>query len=309
MTVRTSLKDHSLLASSSQRAGLHANEAKSYFSQGILYDNAGDIPSALSAYGAYLSACHRAGDVLGEALAYNHMGVDYQLLPGEENLVRALHCHAKHAAVADEAGQFIAHHNMGLCYGKLGQDDAALPHFEAALSLAVALKDPAGEAMAAGQLGVTLGNLSNPGEGIPFIQRKIALAEALGDLGERAAGYAQLGDLAAAAGDVVSASEFYATAGELLAQQSGDPSAGAKALADLGQYVNDHGDYERAKEVYSKALDLAVAAGDEKLVQRARVGVGIAVGNAAMAAHLGGIREIMVETTPILKVQSSSSSM
>ncbi|KNC54347.1 uncharacterized protein AMSG_10340 [Thecamonas trahens ATCC 50062] len=300
ITVRTSLKDHAVLADSSLRAGLSGNEAKSYFSQGILYDNEAQYEKALECYRKYLAACHRAGDVLGEALAYNHMGVDYQVLGGE-NYKLALLCHAKHAEIADEAGQFIAQHNMGLCYTALGQDDLAIQHYERALELATSLRDPSGEAMAAGQLGAALGRLSSPEEGVRFIQRRVELADALGDVHEKATAYSQLGDLFAAISDVESAIRYYAGAADLLADA--DRQAAAKTYADLGQYVNDQGMYDEAQHYYETAMQLAIRVDDPELVARARCGVGIALGNAVLGDHLEQVKRVIVDTTPLLHIQ------
>ncbi len=58
----------------------------------------------------------------GTALAYNCIGVDYQKL-GETNpeyLEEALVYHNKHRDIADIAGKFLAHINIGLIYDKMG---------------------------------------------------------------------------------------------------------------------------------------------------------------------------------------------
>lgn len=44
---------------------------------GVLYDNIGKIKEAISYYKKFLEICKNIGDIHGEALAYNCIGVDY----------------------------------------------------------------------------------------------------------------------------------------------------------------------------------------------------------------------------------------
>jgi hypothetical protein len=56
--------------------------------------------------------------VHGEALAYNCIGVDYMKM-GEldsKNYAEAIEYHTKHKEVADVAGKFLAHINLGIIY-------------------------------------------------------------------------------------------------------------------------------------------------------------------------------------------------
>ena len=58
----------------------------------------------------------------GEALAYNCIGVDYMKL-GEmdpNNYNDAIQYHMKHKEIADVAGKFLAHINLGIIYNTIG---------------------------------------------------------------------------------------------------------------------------------------------------------------------------------------------
>ena len=66
--------------------------------------------------------CKAIGDVHGEALAYNCVGVDYMKM-GESDASYykdAIEFHTKHKEVADVAGKFLAHINLGIIYNAQG---------------------------------------------------------------------------------------------------------------------------------------------------------------------------------------------
>jgi tetratricopeptide (TPR) repeat protein len=69
-----------MLAFACKRAGKTRDEGRAYYSMGVLYDNIGKYEKAIEFYGQFLNVCKSIGDVHGEALAYNCIGVDYQLL-------------------------------------------------------------------------------------------------------------------------------------------------------------------------------------------------------------------------------------
>lgn len=67
--------------------------------------------------------CRAIGDVHGEALAYNCIGVDFMKL-GEldpNHYGEAINYHMKHKEIADVAGKFLAHINLGIIYNSVGE--------------------------------------------------------------------------------------------------------------------------------------------------------------------------------------------
>jgi hypothetical protein len=65
--------------------------------------------------------------VHGEALAYNCIGVDYQKL-AEMNpkfYEDSIQFHQKHKEIADIAGKFLAHVNLGIIYNLTGDNEKA----------------------------------------------------------------------------------------------------------------------------------------------------------------------------------------
>lgn len=58
----------------------------------------------------------------GEALAYNCIGVDYMKLGDVDSIFMndAIQYHMKHKEIADVAGKFLAHINLGIIYNQIG---------------------------------------------------------------------------------------------------------------------------------------------------------------------------------------------
>lgn len=78
------LKDYEMLAFACRRGGKIRDEGRSYYSIGVLYDNIQKYQKAVESYEKFLQVCKSIGDSHGEALAYNCIGVDYQML-GEKD--------------------------------------------------------------------------------------------------------------------------------------------------------------------------------------------------------------------------------
>lgn len=79
MTI-TSIKDYSILSLSAKRAGKRTIEGAAYYSMGVLYDNLGKYTKAIEQYSKFLHVCESTEDALGQALAYNYLGLDSMVL-------------------------------------------------------------------------------------------------------------------------------------------------------------------------------------------------------------------------------------
>ena len=112
------LKDYDILAFACRRAGKSRDEGRAYYSTGVLYDNLGKYKLAVDQYKKFLQVCKAIGDVHGEALAYNCIGVDYMKMgENDSQFYRdAIDYHTRHKEVADVAGKFLAHINLGIIY-------------------------------------------------------------------------------------------------------------------------------------------------------------------------------------------------
>lgn len=149
------LKDYQLLAFACKRAGKQRDEGRAYFSQGVLLDNLGKWSRAIECYKKFLEVCREISDVHGEGLAYNCIGVDYQLL-SEENPAHvhdAIHFHKKHEDISDSNGKFLASINLGLCYDLLKDQKLSLFYFQNALKYSLKMANLIGQSIAIGNIG------------------------------------------------------------------------------------------------------------------------------------------------------------
>lgn len=137
--IKTLIKDFTMVAASSRRAGKKDVEATAYVSLGVICDNQGKLAEGIEFYLKYLKLCEEIGDDLGCACACNCLGVNYMLIAspttdagilqglqrtpqGRENIKNAIQYHNQHLKIGpDMGGNFVAHCNLGLCYGMTGK--------------------------------------------------------------------------------------------------------------------------------------------------------------------------------------------
>lgn len=133
------LKDYSILSFACKRAGKTRDEGRAYYSTGVLFDNTGKYLKAIEFYKKFLTVCKTIGDIHGEALAYNCIGVDYQKLAEKnpKHYEEAIEYHQKHKDIADIAGKFLAHVNLGIIYNNLGDSEKASINHQFALRYAI----------------------------------------------------------------------------------------------------------------------------------------------------------------------------
>eukprot|EP00479_Gromia_sphaerica_P011214 TRINITY_DN5445_c0_g1_i1.p1 TRINITY_DN5445_c0_g1~~TRINITY_DN5445_c0_g1_i1.p1 ORF type:complete len:350 (-),score=80.57 TRINITY_DN5445_c0_g1_i1:100-1080(-) len=148
------ISDFGVLTEACRRAGKFQGEGTAHFGMGVIFDNAEMYEKAIECYQKHLAISIELGDQEGEALAYNHIGVDCHLL-GHEYHSQALHCYAHHLSKADVAGRFAAHTNIGILYNSQGNYKPAALNHQHALKAATQLGDERKQAIAASNLGIT----------------------------------------------------------------------------------------------------------------------------------------------------------
>jgi tetratricopeptide (TPR) repeat protein len=169
--IKTSIKDFSVLAFSSKRAGKRDVEAMAYVSLAIIYDNQCNYEAAMENYLLYLDICEKTGDTIGAACGYNCLGVNCMLLacpPSDagnlkgikltpqsmEHLTKAIHYHTKHLEIGpDEGGRFVATSNVGLCLGMIGDITQSAKYHQDALRISIKMQTLYGQSIAVGNLG------------------------------------------------------------------------------------------------------------------------------------------------------------
>lgn len=126
-----------------------------------MYDNIKKYKKAVEYYLKFLQVCKSISDSHGEALAYNCIGVDYQLMGERDSAMteKAIEYHLLHDNLADVNGKFLASINLGLCFDRMGDSQKSVFWFQSALKHSVAMSNVSGQSLAIGNIG-KIGNRS-----------------------------------------------------------------------------------------------------------------------------------------------------
>jgi len=170
--IKTSIKDYTMLAFSSRRAGKRDVAATAYVSLAVIHDNQGNYVQGIECYQQYLDICVECNDLVGQAVALNNLAVNHMLLaspPSDvgclkganlENSVTIAHLNKsislnmRHVDIADAGGKFVAHTNLGLSFGMLGDTEQASKNHQDALRIAIKMQTLYGQSIAVGNLGL-----------------------------------------------------------------------------------------------------------------------------------------------------------
>lgn len=244
------LKDYEILAFACKRAGKSRDEGRAYYSTGVLYDNLGKYKMAVEQYKKFLQVCRAIGDVHGEALAYNCIGVDYMKM-GETDqkfYQDAIDYHTKHKEVADVAGKFLAHINLGIIYNQIGDHEKSSINHQFALRYAIQMSSVAGQSVAIGNLGKVGGGdvyaTMNQDKLQMFVERYLELSSELKYRKGEAGAFMQLGELLTQKGDFdTSTKHFYRAmkiAEETQDNTMKDDAKVSFGMANASMKWNDH---------------------------------------------------------------------
>lgn len=205
----------------------------------------------LSTINKFLQVCKAIGDVHGEALAYNCIGVNYQKMAegNSKYYDEAIDYHLKHKEIADVAGKFLAHVNLGIIYNNQGDQEKSSINHQFALRYAIQMSSLAGQSVAVGNLG-NLGNLTkvssyaNNEKLQMFIERYLELSSELRYRKGEGNAHLQLGQLKTQKGDYDNSTKHFFRAIKI-AEQTGDSEAKTEAkclfgMANANKNWNDH---------------------------------------------------------------------
>ncbi|CAM9122170.1 unnamed protein product, partial [Ascophyllum nodosum] len=212
---RTAMSDYYHLAFSSQRSGRHKMEGFAHFSAGVTMDSVGQYGRALESYRKFLAVCKSLNDPQMEGVCHNCMGVDYMLMacpPGSNMqdrvgklpatsvtaLSEALEHHEAHLKVADDAGSGVAHSNIGLCHGLLGDYSTAAIHHQEALRASLRAQSFNGQSVAAGNLGTLAMREGDYKTAAACLEQRLHLVQQLGDWEGEIHTWSRMAEIAAA---------------------------------------------------------------------------------------------------------------
>ena len=233
------LKDYNILAFACKRAGKSRDEGRAYYSTGVLFDNLGKYKQAIEQYKRFLQVCKAIGDVHGEALSYNCIGVDYMKLgetDSSDHYKEAIDFHNKHKEIADVAGKFLAHINLGIIFNNIGDHEKATINHHFALRYAVQMSSVAGQSVAIGNLGKVGGKNStmlNQDKMQMFVERYLELSNELKYRKGESGAYLQLGELLTQKGDYDTSTKHFYRAMKI-AEETGDGEMKEQAKVNFG---------------------------------------------------------------------------
>jgi tetratricopeptide (TPR) repeat protein len=152
---------------------------------------------AVEYYEKFLAVVKEVNDTLAEALAYNHLGIDYFYLGSQQDLKQAIHYHTKHDQMTQDLGKtkifsifinkllgsrFIANCNLGITWAKLRQHMTAITHFRQSLGFSVQSGDLEAQSLVCNFLARTSASMRDFPIAKVYLERRLKLAEQLGDL-------------------------------------------------------------------------------------------------------------------------------
>ena len=156
---------------------------------------------------------------MGEALAYNCIGVDLHTLASGDNgpdgdavdhqlLTEAMHYHQRHLDAADDPGRFVALSNLGLAYSKAGRQAEAAQYHQDALRLAIQLQSVQAQSIAVGNLGLVGARQGDMSTAKACMDQHLHLSRNLKNRVAQTLACHQLGMLANKQGDFAGASQY-----------------------------------------------------------------------------------------------------
>jgi len=155
-----------------------------------------------------------------------------------ENYKDAIEYHNKHKEIADVAGKFLAHINLGIIYNNMGDHEKATINHHFALRYAVQMSSVAGQSVAIGNLGKVGGKnmattMLNQDKMQMFVERYLELSNELKYRKGESGAYLQLGELLTHKGDFDTSTKHFYRAMKI-AEETGDGDLKEHAKVNFG---------------------------------------------------------------------------
>ena len=270
----------------------HAN-----FNMGVMYDNLGTNGFARAAvcYEEYLCACRLRGDVVGEALAYNSLGVNLQKQAesiGEdgdeedEDVDEAGLTAEEEEKVASAGGMGSVGPTVDEVFGELltrtqKKRQALMRKAVSYHSRHCDCADISGKFISLCNMGLCHAQLNMFEDAAKYYRKALRYALRMYDLHVEGVALGSLGSVGLSVGDIATAQacmERYLHVSHILKDQRGQGDAYQK----LGEMANLRGDFKEAARCFMSARFTAESLNDTELAAQARASFGVAKGNDQM---------------------------
>ena len=155
-----------------------------------------------------------------------------------ENYKDAIEFHNKHKEIADVAGKFLAHINLGIIFNNMGDHEKATINHHFALRYAVQMSSVAGQSVAIGNLGKVGGKnmattMLNQDKMQMFVERYLELSNELKYRKGESGAYLQLGEILTQKGDYDTSTKHFYRAMKI-AEETGDGDLKEHAKVNFG---------------------------------------------------------------------------
>jgi tetratricopeptide (TPR) repeat protein len=168
--------------------------------------------------------------------------------------------------------------NLGVAYQRLGQYEQAIEFHTEHLQIATEIDDRHGQGAAYGNLGIVYTHLGQYKRAIGFHQKNLQIAIEIGNRRGQGAAYTNLGNAYKSLGQYEQAIEFH-TQRLAIANEIGDRQGQGATYGNLGVIYTRLGQYERAIGFHQKNLQIATEIGDRRGQGNAYSNMGIAYQN------------------------------
>eukprot|EP00753_Platysulcus_tardus_P016453 PLAT5721.3.p1 GENE.PLAT5721.3~~PLAT5721.3.p1 ORF type:complete len:462 (+),score=182.55 PLAT5721.3:94-1479(+) len=273
----------------------HYNNLAQYF-QGI-----GDSKTGIYFYEKCLEISRLSADMRGELEANHNLGLAHQAL-GDVSAAISFHERELEIALhmASEADIVACNKELVKVYRAHGEDlerandlDAAVRFHEKCLEASRGARDWVSEGLANYRLGRAYVLMEDPDRALEYLNAYLTICEEMDDREGQGAACSALAAAYQTLGNTDKAISFLTRFLEL-AKETDNAAAQQEACNNLGVIHNRRGEFARAVEYFEQNFEIArsivsAGGGDSRLVDRARVSLGMARGNAQLGAYLNVI--------------------
>jgi len=310
-----SVKHHLTTAEQAHRRGESEQVYSSYDALAHAFHAAGDYKTSVYFFEKCLDLAESMDDVAQQCSSNHNLGLTHDAMG---DVAAAIRFHEKHKELAQSIGashriqtanqhlidayRRLAEHHERSAGGGGGASSGSPPAkhasgilqaielYQRCLDASRETEDLKNEGLATYRLGVAYANMGERNESIEYQQKYLAICKKIGDqVGEGQAcaalahSFKELGqtDLA------VSYLEKYQT----IAQRNHQSVAHADACSALGSIHSTAGDHQQAVQCFEKTFEIARGVGDRKLIDAARINLGMARGNMSIHKYMNVVKD------------------
>eukprot|EP00462_Mataza_sp_D1_P001185 CAMPEP_0175088464 /NCGR_PEP_ID=MMETSP0086_2-20121207/263_1 /TAXON_ID=136419 /ORGANISM="Unknown Unknown, Strain D1" /LENGTH=417 /DNA_ID=CAMNT_0016360901 /DNA_START=45 /DNA_END=1298 /DNA_ORIENTATION=+ len=292
------IKDNLSAAEKAHRRGDSDNVLTAYDQLATYFQEAADYKTAIYFFEKCLDIAESMDDLPQQGNANLNLGLTHDAMG---DIAAAIKFHERHLQLATEMGDEdrlqAANHQLVEAYRRYAEDHEkksddkeAVSLYKKCLTAAANAHDLRSEGLATYRLGLACSASGDKEASIEYHQRYLEICKRIGDqLGEGAA-CAALAHSFKSIGDKKLAIRYLEKYLDI-ATRNKQSVAQAEACAALGQIYSEEGEHDRAVTYFEKTFEIARSVGDRKLVDSARINLGMARGNLTMGSYMGVVTD------------------